>query len=531
MGKFLSQPSWKQWGYVGAFALLTVLALVVLPRLPKEIVGTPDTDWMVLNISTDGNTLAKQMDSQSAEIERNLLQEFGKDIQYTFSQVYQPNHANIMARLKDKRKMREVWKAMEAHFRNTPTMYYWVGPWNPSELPIPNPPDMLIGVRGGSAREKSLVAKELSDQFQEKKVFPRISTEPHAGIDPAITLEPRTEQWAALREGGARFTPQDLADIVRVATLGRRVGQFPVSERLCDIILRYPRDAMTGVEEIGAFPIGVGSKLVPLRALTAVSLKEAAPALFRKDERELFFVKGRKNMGEDFAVAAGLKTAGSLVDQWRAKHPMSEISVTFEDAAKDLNEAISQLSGAVGLSIILIFLTMLVQFGSIVEPLLVLVSIPLGFIGVLVSLFVFQSTLSLNSILGVILLNGIAVANSIILVDFIKKLHHTGMTPREAAMTAAKKRLRPILITSLTTVLGMLPIALGTGEGGRILQPLGIAVSGGLWVSTLLTLFFVPSLHVSYLEWRESGRQVPEPLLRLLALVKSRLPQTMRGRA
>jgi HAE1 family hydrophobic/amphiphilic exporter-1 len=99
----------------------------------------------------------------------------------------------------------------------------------------------------------------------------------------------------------------------------------------------------------------------------------------------------------------------------------------------------------------------------------------------------------------VILLNGIAVANSIILVDFQKRLFDEGKSPIEAALEAGKKRLRPILITSLTTILAMLPVALGLGEGGRILQPLGIAVAGGLWVSMGFTLFVVPALQVAYL--------------------------------
>ncbi|MEK6578285.1 MAG: efflux RND transporter permease subunit, partial [Bdellovibrionota bacterium] len=140
-----------------------------------------------------------------------------------------------------------------------------------------------------------------------------------------------------------------------------------------------------------------------------------------------------------------------------------------------------------------------IQFGSIVNAFLVLIAIPLGFIGVLLSLFIFQSTLSLNAALGVILLNGIAVANSIILVDFLKRLVDGGLPPMQAAIEAGQKRLRPILITSLTTILGMLPVALGYGEGGKILQPLGIAVSGGLWFSMALTLFIVPALQVSYL--------------------------------
>src|SRR6185436_13371344 len=164
------------------------------------------------------------------------------------------------------------------------------------------------------------------------------------------------------------------------------------------------------------------------------------------------------------------------------------------------------------LSILLIFLTLVFQFGDVVSSLLVLVAVPLGFIGVLVSLWVFGSTLSLNSILGVILLNGIAVANSIILVDFMKRLVDQGMSPEAAAVEAGRKRLRPILITSLTTILGMMPIAFGLGEGGKVLQPLGITVSGGLWVSMALTLFIVPALQVRYLNWK-SSRKVVRPEL------------------
>ena len=179
-----------------------------------------------------------------------------------------------------------------------------------------------------------------------------------------------------------------------------------------------------------------------------------------------------------------------------------EPSVVVEDAGRDITDAIDQLGMAVAASVVLIFVVLLIQFGTIAESLLVVVAVPLGFIGVLVALFVFRSSLSLNSVLGVILLNGIAVNNSIILVDFIRRLANEGLTPIEAALKAARLRLRPILITSLTTVLGMLPIALGFGEGGRILQPLGIAVSGGLWISMLLTLLLVPALQVSYLNFR-----------------------------
>ena len=143
---------------------------------------------------------------------------------------------------------------------------------------------------------------------------------------------------------------------------------------------------------------------------------------------------------------------------WRLRRPTGTRPI-FEDADQILNDALRQLTVAIALSIFLIFVTLMIQFGDAMNALLVLVAIPLGLIGVLASLYVFGSTLSLNSALGIILLNGIAVANSIILVDFQKKLVERGVSPQQAAAEAGRKRLRPILITSLSTILAILPVA------------------------------------------------------------------------
>ena len=280
-------------------------------------------------------------------------------------------------------------------------------------------------------------------------------------------------------------------------------------------MLGYPEGALRTAEDLAALPVGIGPKLVPLKALADVRGEDVPPALYREDDRELFLIYGKQHNEADQASAktrpCARKKSRKDVAEWLKARPApvaaasdsdssSKPVVAFEDAEIDLHDALRQLATAVGLSILLIFITLVIQFGNVVNALLVLVAVPLGFIGVLASLFVFRSTLSLNSVLGVILLNGIAVANSIILVDFLKRLVDRGFSPVDAAIEAGRKRLRPILITSLTTILAMLPIAAGLGEGGRILQPLGIAVSGGLWVSMGLTLFVVPALQVAYLQ-------------------------------
>lgn len=505
LSKFLERPKLRYGTYAGLGVGLILLASIALPTLPREVIGKPDTDWLLLGVITEGNALIQQMEIKAEEVERDLLNRFGKEIQYTFTQIHGPNDSMIMARLKDKSKVRELQKKFEETYTNSPSVRHWVDSWNPSELPIPHPPQFEVSVRGGTPENRMNVAKDLRDLMEGKKLYPRISTNPSVEPEKVLFINPHQEQWLSLREQGYRFSPHDVIDLLRVGTTGRRIGYFPIGAEDANIMLRYPSQYVSSVEELAAFPVGIGSKLVALKALSEIKTSERPPTIFKEDGRELYYVKGYTNTGEERKNAQILPQAEKLVRDWNTERMKSSTIdsplVAFEDPAKDLTDAIRQLGTAVAISIGLIYLTMLIQFGSWVEPLLVLVAIPLGFIGVLLSLLIFQSTLSLNSILGVILLNGIAVANSIILVDFIKRLVAEGLSPREAAVQAAKKRLRPILITSLTTVLGMLPIAIGAGEGGRILQPLGIAVAGGLWISMLLTLFLVPALQVAYLEW------------------------------
>lgn len=511
LGAFLVRKKLRFSVYGGIFAALLALVFFVQPKLPREIIGKPDSDWMYLGMRTQGNTQVKQMESTADEVESRLLAEFGAEISYTFSQIMSPNRGFIMARLLDKRQMKRIQASFEKFFVNTPSMKFSIGSWNPAELPIPDPPPLKIAVRGGTLTERAAVARDLTNLIDSKQVFTRVWSEPNSDRVESIVLQPNYEQWTQLQRTGGSLTTDDLSDLARVASTGRRIGEFDMKGKLTSVFLRYPDRLLKTPEDLGSLPIGVGSKIIPFRALADVSVSEVPPSLYREDERELFIVHGSLSDELMPTLPEALKNASSLLSDFLKDYP-GKVTATMEDALFDMNEALRQLGWAIGLSILLIFLTLVIQFGSLVNALLVLVAIPLGFIGAIFSLFIFKSTLSLNSLLGVILLNGIAVANSIILVDFAKRLYESGMTPEKAAIESLKRRLRPILITSLTTILGMLPIALGMGDGGKILQPLGIAVCGGLWVSMSLTLFVVPALQVAYLKkFGKRGTEAPIP--------------------
>jgi len=186
-------------------------------------------------------------------------------------------------------------------------------------------------------------------------------------------------------------------------------------------------------------------------------------------------------------------------------------SISLKGARLEQQEAFRTLFFALGLAILLIYMVLASQFASLLHPFLIMFSVPLGFVGVIWALFVTGNTLSVVSFIGIIMMVGIVVSNAIILIDYINRLRQEGIELKGAIVRAGRVRLRPILMTTLTTMCGLIPMALGIGEGAEANAPLAISVIGGLSVSTFLTLVFVPTLYFIVERWRlqRSKYQIP----------------------
>jgi HAE1 family hydrophobic/amphiphilic exporter-1 len=168
------------------------------------------------------------------------------------------------------------------------------------------------------------------------------------------------------------------------------------------------------------------------------------------------------------------------------------------------NEVFTNMILALGVAVMLMYLILVIQFGSFLDPLAILVSLPLSLIGVVGALLITRDTLNIMSLIGVMMLMGIVAKNAILLIDFAKWTRADGGTPRrEAIITAGRTRLRPILMTTLALVAGMIPVALGIGEGADFRAPLGRAVIGGVIASTVLTLLVIPTVYEIFDDWRE----------------------------
>jgi len=180
------------------------------------------------------------------------------------------------------------------------------------------------------------------------------------------------------------------------------------------------------------------------------------------------------------------------------------VRVTQGGEVDSQNEVFGRIFTALGIAVMLMYLILVLQFGSFVEPLAILVSLPLSLVGVMLALMITGSTINIMSLIGVILLMGIVAKNAILLIDFAKWARiNDGLPRREAIIQAGAIRLRPIMMTTLALIAGMMPVALGWGEGAEFRAPLGRAVIGGVITSTLLTLVVIPTFYEIMDEWRE----------------------------
>ncbi|WP_165994975.1 efflux RND transporter permease subunit [Bacillus sp. Cs-700] len=192
---------------------------------------------------------------------------------------------------------------------------------------------------------------------------------------------------------------------------------------------------------------------------------------------------------------------GTVTDEIREKLvkdvplPGNSYKITFGGQDEQMNDAFFKLSGALALAIVLVYMVMAGQFESFLYPFIIMFSVPLTAIGIIFGLLISFQPLGVGSLVGMLILTGIVVNNAIVLVDYINKLRETGMNTREAILEAGPIRLRPILMTALTTILGLVPLSLGFGEGTEIQQPMAIVIVFGLSVATFITLVFIPVVY------------------------------------
>jgi HAE1 family hydrophobic/amphiphilic exporter-1 len=268
------------------------------------------------------------------------------------------------------------------------------------------------------------------------------------------------------------------------------------------IRVRYAPEFRQGIEDIENIMIYNNSgRGVRIKDVGTVVEILTPPSIQRKNRERLITVSGIVSDGYALSDVVAM-TQNSISEVDIPSEVMVEIGGSFEDQQETFGDLILLLA----MIIILVYIVMASQFESFMSPFVIMFSIPFAFVGVLLGLTVSGTPLGVMGLIGVLILMGVVVKNGIVLIDYTILQQERGKSVNEACVIAANSRLRPILMTTLTTVLGMLPMALGKGEGSEMWRSLGMVVAWGLSISTLVTLVIIPTVYASMASWQERRR-------------------------
>jgi hydrophobe/amphiphile efflux-1 (HAE1) family protein len=312
----------------------------------------------------------------------------------------------------------------------------------------------------------------------------------NAGIQrPEILIRPRLDE-------AARFgiSTQQISQAVRVATIGdvdANLPKFNAGDRLIPIRARFELDARGDLAVVRAIPItGATGVVAPLEAVADVSFGLGPSSITRYDRER------RVVIGADLVGKLELGTAlEKLYAMPEAQNLPAGARIQTSGDAEIMEEVFTGFAMAMGAGLMMVLGVLILLFGNVFQPITILLSLPFTIGGVVLGLLLTQNAVSMPVVIGILMLMGIVTKNAIMLVDFAIEAVHRGENRVDAIIDAGRKRARPIIMTTIAMIAGMVPSALGTGEGGEFRAPMAIAVIGGLAVSTVLSLVFVPSFY------------------------------------
>lgn len=300
------------------------------------------------------------------------------------------------------------------------------------------------------------------------------------------------------------LTPAQIGTALSRAVSGQTVSRLEQDGETFDIVVRYKKDALQTVEDLESLLLSGARGPVPLSEIAEVIDGEGPITINRLNQRTSATIRAKYadlTLGEITAKIADTISDIDVPDGY---------SIDIGGMSELMEEGFDALKLALVLAIILVYMVMATSFESLATPFVILLTMPLGIVGVVIALYIAGYAFGITAFMGAIVLAGIIVNNGIVMVDFINQERAEGIPLGEAICGGASKRLRAVLMTSLTTILALIPMAIGLGEGGELVAPMALSIMGGLASGTLFTLFVVPVIYSIFTGYRPPVREEAE---------------------
>jgi len=359
---------------------------------------------------------------------------------------------------------------------------------------------LTIEIRGFDLAVLGAMVQRVSEEIKDVPGITDVQTSLDAGV-PQQEIRVDRSKIADLD-----LTVRHVTQLLETAVAGSKAGEYRTGGNSYRIWVQLKDAEKRSLDEILNLTLSTGSgEQVALRNVVTTKGGRGPTLIDRKDQQRMFTVKANVAGRDLGSVARDVQARLNRIPRPMGYDLM--VSGNFEEQQK----AFRELAISIMLALVLVYMVLACQYESLRDPLVVMFSVPLAAVGVLVTLFITHTTLNVQSYIGCIMLGGIVVNNAVLLVDQAGQLVRKGMNTHEALIEAGRRRLRPILMTTLTTILGLLPLALGIGEGADAQAPLARAVVGGLTGSTLITLVLIPAVYsLFHPAMRENPKERPD---------------------
>jgi HAE1 family hydrophobic/amphiphilic exporter-1 len=471
-----------------------VVSIFMVPLLGTEFVPKADFSETTLNFYTPVGSSLEVTEAKARQVEA-IVREF-PEVRYTLStintgnaagKIYAAMYVRLVDRKERNRSVDELSGVLRQRLQQVPGITVThVG--------------LLDSVGGNKQVEFSLQGPDLKElERLARLVSDRIRTIPGlVDLDssvkpdkPVIAIDVRRETAADLGLSVAQ-----VAASLRTLVAGETVGNWRApDDQTYDVNVRLAPAARTGPQDLERLPFATGSN--PDGSTRIVRLNQLASVRESTGPNQI----NRRDLAREVAINANVanRSAGEVSSDIKAR--LDSISFPpgyryqFSGSTKNMAESFGYAVSALALGVIFIYMILASQFKSFLQPLALMTALPLTLIGVVLALLLFHSTLSIFSIIGIVMLMGLVTKNAILLVDFAIRMRDSGMDRTDALLHAARVRLRPILMTTLAMIFGMVPLAFALSEGSEQRAPMGQAVIGGVITSSLLTLVVVPVVY------------------------------------
>lgn len=496
----------------GAFGIFMAVLLLLGPSIKTEYFPHSDQGRLTVSIELNAGT-SQEVTGEFARNFYNRVREEVPEIKicsYTFGQAdtdnafasMQTNGSNIISMninlgsMEDrKRSSSEIADIIRADLKEYPEIHK--GTVSEGMGGMGGAASVAVEIYGYDFQTTDRIANELRDKMAADPAFAQVTLS-RDQYTPEYQVDFDRVKLAA---NGLNST--SAAAAVSAAMSGSVGSYYREDGEEYSIRVRYAKDYRTSVEDIENIIIyNASGNGIRIKDLGRVVETEVPPTIERKNRQRMITVTGV--IDGSHAMSDGITAAQQIIKDTDIP---SELSAVIAGDYEDQQDMFKDLITLMILIIILVYMVMASQFESFMSPFVIMFSVPFAFVGVILGLWLTNTALGVMAMIGILILIGIVVKNGIVLIDYLILLRERGMGILDAAVAAARSRLRPILMTTLTTVLGMIPMAAGTGEGSEMWKSLGITVAWGLSISTVVTLILIPTIYCVFATRQEKRKQ------------------------